>query len=161
MKNVYCAFGVLPFVALMICTGVAAQAIKLPPTSRTVFKCTVKERVVYSDEPCIGAQRIDVEPTRGMSKSSGQDVVGTDVRREKQREEFARAVQPLTGLSKPQFDAEQRRAGLPANLKAECKKLDNDIAVGEIQEKSEANSTTSGTQANLLSMRRHHKEIGC
>ena len=45
--------------------------VKLPPTSRTVYKCQEGAKTVYSDEPCLGAQRINVEPTRGLDKSSG------------------------------------------------------------------------------------------
>jgi len=153
--------GGLGIAALMFCTNLSAQAPKLPPTSRTVYKCTVKDKVIYSDEPCIGAQRIDVEPTRGMSKSSGREMVGSDVQREKQHEAFVSAVQPLTGMNKQQFDTEQRRGNLSANLKTECKRLDKDIAAGEIQERTEPKTSTSAIQGTLLVMRKRHKEISC
>jgi hypothetical protein len=58
------------------------QAQKLPPVSRTVFKCQVVGKVVYTDAPCLGAQQIDVEPTRGLNQTSGQKRIGTDVMHE-------------------------------------------------------------------------------
>lgn len=58
----------------------------------------VPEKMVYSDSPCLGAQKIDVEGTRGLSKSSGCEQVGNDVRREQHRETFADAIRPLTGM---------------------------------------------------------------
>ena len=66
-----------------IAVSVNAQAPKLPNPSRTVFKCQVAGKVVYSDDPCLGAQRIDVQPTRGLDKSSGRQKSGADVDREK------------------------------------------------------------------------------
>lgn len=56
---------------------VCAQS--LPPPSRTVFRCEEGGKVVYSDSPCVGARKIDVEPTRGVSKLSGRERVGRDV----------------------------------------------------------------------------------
>jgi hypothetical protein len=47
----------------------------LPAPSRTVYKCEVGGKVTYSDSPCLGATRIDVEPTRGVSKLSGSQRV--------------------------------------------------------------------------------------
>lgn len=52
---------------------VAAQSTTLPAPSRTVYKCSVGGKVAYSDEPCVGAQRVNVEPTRGMNKSTGHE----------------------------------------------------------------------------------------
>ncbi|MBK1714845.1 hypothetical protein CKO43_18960 [Rubrivivax gelatinosus] len=49
----------------------AAQAQKLPTPSRDVFRCESNGKVIYSDSPCIGAKKVDVEPTRGLDASSG------------------------------------------------------------------------------------------
>jgi hypothetical protein len=40
----------------------------------------------FSDEPCVGARRIDVEPTRGFDKITGRERIGRDVEREKRPE---------------------------------------------------------------------------
>ena len=72
---------------------------RLSPPSRTVFKCEVDGKVTYSDEACLGAKCLDVEPTRGLNKSSGQERVGADVRKERRNEQIrarriAREVSP-------------------------------------------------------------------
>ena len=106
-------------VVLTVATQIAqAQAIKVPDASRTVFKCTVNGKVTYSDDPCAGAQRIDVEPTRGANKSTGKELTGPDVRREHQREGLAEAVRPITGLDAKQFDTRARRTKLPLGVAA-------------------------------------------
>ena len=39
-----------------------ASAQKLPPPSATVFKCQGHGEVVYSDSPCLGAEKLEIEP---------------------------------------------------------------------------------------------------
>lgn len=68
---------------LVTATQVSAQS--LQPPSRTVFKCNQGGKTVYSDAPCLGAQRIEVEPTRGVSKLSGKERIGNDVQQECRR----------------------------------------------------------------------------
>lgn len=57
--GLFCWLTLVPLGASM------ALAQSLPPSSRTVFKCEVAGKVVYSDTPCLGASKVDVEPTRG------------------------------------------------------------------------------------------------
>lgn len=80
-------------------------------------------KVVYTDDPCIGAKRVDVEPTRGLNKSSGKELTGQDVSRERQREQLAEAVKPLTGLTPQQFEIKRSRVYLAPEVKAECTRL--------------------------------------
>ena len=66
----------LPYFLITLLSGLAtpqlvAQSIKLDKPTRTVYKCNTDGKVVYSDTPCLGAERIDAEPTRGLDKSSG------------------------------------------------------------------------------------------
>src|SRR5665213_1158417 len=79
------------------CAAVNAQS--LPPTSRTVYKCTDGGRVTYSDAPCLGAKKLEIEPTRGLNQVSGKERVGPDVRQELQHEQLVNAVKPVTGLN--------------------------------------------------------------
>lgn len=81
----------------MLTASVPALATNLPPPSRTVYKCEVGGKVHYSDSPCVGAQKVDVTPTRGMNKSAGRQLTGSDVRREVFREQLSDAVRPITG----------------------------------------------------------------
>lgn len=76
-----------------------AFATKLPPPSRTVYKCEVGGKVHYSDMPCVGVQKVDVTPTRGMNKSTKRELTGSDVRREVFHEQLSDAVRPITGMN--------------------------------------------------------------
>ncbi|NMM11305.1 MAG: hypothetical protein HHJ16_13670, partial [Polaromonas sp.] len=134
---------------------------KLAPTSRSVFKCEVAGKVVYSDSPCLGAQKIDVEPTRGLSKTSGREQVGNDVRREQHREMFAEAIRPLTGMNAKQLDVQGRRMKLTADARQECRRLDAEIPVAEKQERLVKQQALADVQAQLLRMRRSFREQSC
>jgi hypothetical protein len=138
-----------------------AQTHKLPPTSRSVFKCEVAGKVVYSDAPCLGAQKLDVEPTRGLSKTSGREQVGNDVRREQHREMFADAIRPLTGMDAKQLDVQGRRMQLTPNAQRECRRLDAEIPIAEKQEKLVKQQALADVQAQLFRMRRSFREQGC
>jgi hypothetical protein len=138
-----------------------AYSQKLPPTSRAVFKCEVAGKVVYSDAPCLGAQKIDVEPTRGLSKTSGREQVGNDVRREQHREMFAEAIRPLTGMDAKQLDVQGRRMKLTADAQRECRLLDAEIPDAEKQEKLVKQKALLDVQAQLFRMRRSFREQGC
>lgn len=138
-----------------------AYSQKLPPTSRAVFKCEVAGKVVYSDAPCLGAQKIDVEPTRGLSKTSGREQVGNDVRREQNREMFADAIRPLTGMDAKQLDVQGRRMKLTPDAQRECRRLDAEIPVAEKQEKLVKQQALADVQAQLFRMRQSFREQGC
>lgn len=138
-----------------------AYAQKLPSTSRSVFKCEVAGRVVYSDAPCLGAQKIDVEPTRGLSKTSGREQVGNDVRHEQYREIVADALHPLTGMDAKQLDVQGRRMKLTLDEQLECRRLDAQIPAAEKQEKLVKQQALADVQAQLLRMRRSFRELGC
>lgn len=138
-----------------------AYSQKLPPTSRSVFKCEGAGKVVYSDAPCLGAQKIDVEPTRGLSKTSGREQVGNDVRREQHRELFADAIRPLTGMDAKQLDVQGRRMKLSTDAQGERRRLDAEIPVAETQEKLVKKQALADVQAQLFRMRRSFREQGC
>jgi hypothetical protein len=60
--------------------------------------------------PCLGAaEKLEVEPTRGVSKLSGSERIGSDVSRERWREGLAEAVRPITGMDAKQFATFGRR----------------------------------------------------
>lgn len=134
---------------------------KLPPTARSVFKCDAGGKVVYSDAPCLGAQKIDVEPTRGLSKTSGRELVGNDVRREQHREMFADALRPLTGMDAKQLEVQGRRMKLTTDAQGECRRLDVEISVAEREEKLVKQQALADVQAQLFRMRRSFLGRGC
>ena len=133
--------------AAIICLAASAQS--LPPTSRTVYKCIVAGKSVYSDAPCLGAQRIDVEPTRGLDASSGRAQVGADVARERQREALADALKPLTGMNAKQMDTFGRRTKLAADAQRECGALDGAVSDAERDETGEPTGPSRSPGASV------------
>lgn len=138
-----------------------AQAIKVPDASRTVFKCVVNGKVTYSDDPCPGAQRIDIEPTRGVSQSTGRERVGTDVQRERHRELFADAVRPITGMDAKELDKRRRRMKLPPGVASECDALDRKMADGEALERAANREALPAAQRSLLLLRERYRSARC
>jgi hypothetical protein len=136
-----------------------AQSLPLP--SRTVFKCSGGGKVSYSDSPCLGAEKIDIEPTRGVSKLSGSERIGNDVRREKHRELIAEAIRPVTGMDAKQMDTFGRRMKLTPDSQRECQRLDVQLAEVENREKAVAASSLAEQERELYRMRLRFRELRC
>lgn len=139
----------------------AAYAQNLPQTSRTVYKCVVNGKVSYSDEPCVGAERIVVEPTRGMNKSTGRELSGKDVQREHQTELIADAVKPITGMNRQQYETARRRVYLPPEAKAECNRLDLQLPRMESTEQASTGERKAIVQSSLMALRKRQRDLGC
>lgn len=153
-----CLTGVVTAFAMV--AGSMAQS--LPPPSRTVFKCEEGGRVRYSDAPCLGATKIDIEPTRGMNKSSGSERTGPDVYRERQREIFAEAVRPLTGMDRKQLDQAALRSKLTPAVQRECQRLDREILTAEQAERTvSSQGQRSAAQARTFDLRKSSRGFGC
>ena len=146
--------------SLTMAAGALAQT-KLPDPSRTVFKCVVAGRTAYTDQPCLGAQRVDVEPTRGLNKSTGKELLGADVARERNREAFAEVIRPLTGLDAKQLDTQGKRMQLRPELRSECARLDTEIQTSELRERSAAPQERTQIQRSLLTQRQQHNRLEC
>ena len=155
----------LSIVAVLATLGVvadaAAQEVKLPAPTRTVYKCDLQGKVVYSDEPCLGAKKVDVEPTRGVSKMTGTERVGHDVQREKTREAFVEGIRPLTGKNAAQLDQRGRRMKLKPDAAVQCAKLDGEVARLESEEATARVGQRAGLQSELLTARKRYRELGC
>jgi len=149
-------------VALALAGATAwSQTGKLPPTSRTVYKCQDGGKTVYSDAPCLGAQRVEVEPTRGLDKSSGQRMTGADVRAERTREQHDALVGQLIGTDSAGYQRLARRQKLEPTARRECERLDVDIPATEARERSGAKEVLKATQRELLAQRMRFKELRC
>jgi hypothetical protein len=97
---------------------------QLPIPSRTVFKCNQAGKTIYYDSPCLGAEKTDIEPTRGADSASGRKLIGAGVRHEQHRELMAEALKPLTGMDAKQLDTCGRRMKLPQHAQRECADLE-------------------------------------
>ncbi|AWG45916.1 MULTISPECIES: hypothetical protein [unclassified Massilia] len=151
--------GVIGACSLFISPELSAQTLHAP--SRTLFKCQDHGKITYSDSPCLGAEKLEVEPTRGVNKLSGKERVGADVRRELNQEMFANAVRPLTGLDAQQFAVQVRRYHLPGSAQQECRRLDQDITTSEYEEKRTAPAALRDVQARLFLLRQRFRELRC
>ncbi|MCV2360044.1 DUF4124 domain-containing protein [Paucibacter sp. TC2R-5] len=140
-------------------SSIAAQS--LPPPSRTVYKCEEGKNVHYSDSPCLGGKKVDVAPTSGINKSTGQERIGHDVQREKHNELMADALRPIINETPEQRATRHKRFNLVPSAKADCARLDNLIPKLEGQERSAAPQTISTVQRELLAAREKFHNLRC
>ena len=138
---------------------VAAQTLHAP--SRTLYKCQEQGRLTYSDSPCLGAEKLEVEPTRGVNKLSGKERIGRDVQRELDREMIAEIFQPLSGMNAKQLEVEVRRIKLTGGAQQECHRLDQDLVTTENEEKRASPNAIREVQARLFLMRQRFRELRC
>lgn len=138
-----------------------ASASPLPPPSRTMFKCIEGKKLTYTDQPCLGAQRLDVVPSRGLNKLSGTERTGADVANERRRENFAVAIKPLTGMEPQQFAVAVRRHELGNAERRACYGLDTAIVEAEARERSADRMTLRAVQQDLFLLRKHYAELRC
>jgi len=163
MNNVFSKFDTgrtFLLVGCLSCSIAAAQP-QLPAPSRTVYKCIVKGSVSYSDEPCVGAQRLDATPTRGVNRLSGSARTGKDVAAEIHQEQFADALRPLHGMSTAQFTTAVRRNSLDSSAQGECRQLEPAILELEQVEKHANGASIKAVQQDLFALRKRYKTLGC
>ncbi|WP_313032401.1 hypothetical protein [Massilia alkalitolerans] len=139
----------------------AAAQSQLPAPSRTIYKCQVKGSVSYSDKPCVGAQRLDVVPTRGADRLSGSKRIGNDVANEGRSEQFAQALKPLTGMNPSHFATASRRQHLDAASQSECRQLEAAILTSEQAERSAGVGMMESIRQDLFSLRKRYKKMDC
>jgi hypothetical protein len=151
----------LSLLPLLAYRTASVNAQPLPAPSRVIYKCEVGGKIAYTDEPCFGAKRMDIQPSRGLDKFSGKQMTGTDVRQENHRDMMADGIAPIAGLSRQEFAAEVHRHNLNANAKTECRALDPAIAQGEAVERTSSRDALPAVQGNLLLLRKRYKELGC
>jgi hypothetical protein len=147
----------IPLALCLALLAAPAYSQSLPKPSRTIFKCEANGKIVYSDEPCLGAKRIDAQPTRGADSYSGTRRIGEDVRREQWRESLVGALRPISGVDAQQFDALVRRRGLGANAQQECRQLEREI----VQLEKAETAANEALQRELFASRKRYKEIRC
>ena len=152
--------GTVLFILCSQCAVSVAQS-QLPKPSRTIYKCNIKGTVSYSDEPCLGAQRLDATPSRGVDRLSGQTRTGQDVAREIHTEQFGAALRPLHGMTTSQFVTAVRRNDLGPAVRRECNELEPNILGLEQVEKRADAVTIKRVQQDLFVLRKRYKELAC
>ena len=142
-------------------TNNLVNAQSLPPTSRTIYKCETGGKVVYSDAPCIGAKKIDAEPTKGANKITGKERIGKDVMMENNTEVFTKITHATTGQSPESFERQRRRIYLSPQDKISCAKLDIVINYLEKEEASAKKEQLRNVQENLYNQRLAYRNLRC
>jgi hypothetical protein len=139
---------------LLAAASAVSSAQTLSAPSRSIYKCNANGTTTYSDAPCLGAERIDVEPTRGVGKTAGRDV-----QRERHQEMIAEAIRPLTGMNAKQFEVLGRRMKLSAEVQRECRSLDTQIPDAE---RAEARAPGDHViKMSLLTLRQRQRSLRC
>lgn len=110
----------------------------------------------YSDAPCLGAERLEIEPTRGVGKTTGRDV-----QREQHQEMIAEAIRPLTGMDAKQLEVQGRRMKLSAKAQSECRGSDAQISEAEREEGRAAGERRDLIKVTLLALRQHQRSLRC
>lgn len=147
---------------LMLALSHCAMGQNLPPPSRTVYRCEVDKKVVYSDAPCLGARRVDVTPTQGLDSSTGQRRIGEDVRREQHNATMAKALQPLLGETPEQYALRHRRARLAPPAIQECARMDGQLRQLEAAETAAGpGAGKDSAKKDLYAARLRHRDLGC
>lgn len=134
---------------------------ELSPPSRTVYRCDVNGKLVYSDSPCLGAKRIEIEPTRGLNKMSGVEKIGADVRRELQNEQMAEALKPIFGESAGQRAKRHYRATLPPEVQTKCSQLEGKLSATEAAEARATKGELQAVQVRLFGLRTQYRDLRC
>lgn len=147
-------------ISIVAQTPAAAQT-HLPAPGRTVYKCTIKGKLEYSDEPCIGAQRLNIVPTRGMNRLSGTARVGKDVQREMFSEQLGQAVRPLSGMNDAEYATFARRHQLSGAAQRECRQLEPAILALERAEQGAPGNAAPALLQELLVLRKRYKMLRC
>lgn len=128
-----------------------------------VYRCEVNGKVSYSDEPCMGAKRVDVRPTRGLDKLSGKSSKGAEVRAEEFNKQAADALRPIFRETPDQRATRHRRFrnNLTPEEVAECYLLDARMESAEGREKVARGAELKQVQLQLLKQRQRHRELKC
>lgn len=140
----------LALYALFFCALSAGQAIAQKP----VYRCEQGGKIAYSDEPCVGAKRVDVTPTRGMDRMTGERRKGADVRREETLESMAEVMKPVLGETPEQYKTRHRRSKHTEADRKECYKLDASLAALETRRAQDA-------ETELYRARKRYFDLRC
>lgn len=128
-----------------------------------VYRCEADGKTSYSDAPCLGAKRVDVTPTQGLDKLSGQSRKGKDVRADEFQNSMARAMRPLLGETTEEYKTRHRRhrnALTPAEI-SECYAIDPRLRRLEEQERSATGEMLKRARRDLLQERQRYRELKC
>ncbi len=130
-------------VSAVLAQHAVAHGQTLPPASRTVYKCEVNGKAVYSDSPCLGARRVDVTPKRGLDRRWPKPFVRFSMRR-------PRNARCATGA--PSSALRRERS---------ADRWMHGSAIVEDEERAASRENLEAVQRGLFTARTEHREFGC
>jgi hypothetical protein len=137
--------------------GLAASSL----SAQTIYKCESKGSVVYSHEPCLGAQIVDTMPTQGLDKSSGKSRKGADVQRIEQNKAMADGLRPIFGETPEQREIRHRRFKLAPADNLECGYLDIRLPSQETAVRDADKGAAVRADAALFESRKRYRDLRC
>ena len=162
MMNIYRTLLGVVVAAVSVC----ALAQPVTPASRSAYKCKIDGKTVYSDEPCLGAQKIDIEPSKSANATT-RSSASSNARRQQPRPE-PQAEASAQGDHATAADAETKpaqvlsgRARLSSASQRECRDLESSITVLEREEKEASKSELPRVQGQLFTKRKRFVDLGC
>jgi hypothetical protein len=129
--------------------------------AQTVYKCESKGTIVYSHEPCLGAQIVDTTPIQGFDKSSGKSRKGADVLKSEQNKAMAQALQPIFGETPAQREKRHRRFKLPPGDRLECDNLDTRLVTEQSATRDVDKAAAVRAETVLFESRKRYRELRC
>lgn len=145
----------------LLVLGVLGCLVVFSVNSQTVYKCQSKGVVVYSHEPCLGAQTVDTTPTQGLDKSSGHSRKGADIQRIEQNKAMAEALHPLLGETAAQREVRHRRFKLSPADRSECARIDERLPAQEAAVHKADKAASALAEATLFEIRKRYRELQC
>lgn len=162
MMNIYRTLVVVLVAAVSAC----ALAQPVSPASRSAYKCTIDGKTVYSDEPCLGAQKIDIEPGKAANATTRSSSTSSNARRQQPRPEpkaepSAEGDHASTDVETKPAQVLSGRARLSSASQRECRDLESSITVLEREEKEASKSDLPRVQGQLFTKRKRFVDLGC
>jgi hypothetical protein len=139
--------GLAALCALAAAAAVALPAASqtLPPSPRMVFKCEQAGRVVYTDQPCSGAQKSELLRVHAPPPEAGVQL-------------YSSVAAPVDSQQMALTERPPRVAGTP---RAECPHLAQRIALVEAEEQRATSQNIRMIQERLGVQRNRYNELGC
>lgn len=139
----------------------ALGAACLPTQAQPVYRCEIQGRVIYSNEPCIGARVVDTTPTQGLDKLSGVSRKSPEAQRDEQQKQMSEALYPITGMNHEQRTLYHRRIKLPAEVQFECRLLDARIPRQEKAVRESGPQDKAEAETQLFLSRSQFRKLRC
>jgi hypothetical protein len=139
--------GALFVAAAAASLALPAPAQTLPPSPHLVYKCEQGGQIVYTDQPCSGAEKSELLKVRAAPPSDAQVAPGGH------RDAGAVPADNPTALERPPKVARTPRA--------ECPHLAQRIALVEAEEQRATSQNIRMIQERLAVQRNRYNELGC